>query len=139
MNNVGWKGGMVEEWKARRYARPRTLACTSVGFRRRERAVRRASSSELEARRPVLSAIRPDAHARHERRPTPHTNGLPLHFPCLSPSKSRTVLGHDTLCACGCLPKSGTVLSVSLATAHPSSPRLPPLRCALRRARRRTS
>ncbi len=29
-------------------------------------------------------------------RPAPHTNALPLHLPCLSPSKSRTVLGRST-------------------------------------------
>ena len=39
-------------------------------------------------------ALRPAAMSGHETPPSRHTNALPLHLLCLSPSKSRTVLGH---------------------------------------------
>ena len=77
----------IPPWRRSRSAiRPRRTAARPGGMRLR---LRRLSASGPSACR----------HVGTRTGPSPDTNALPLHLPCLSPSKSRTVLNRGAQCA----------------------------------------
>ena len=103
-----WKSRGVKEWKSGRADVLIRRILSAALARDHEIPPWRRSRSAIRPRRTAASmeacasasggsprpAFRPAAMSGHETPPSRHTNALPLHLLCLSPSKSRTVLGH---------------------------------------------